>query len=159
MKTDVVKLVTFRLGADLFAAEVNSVERVLRYVVPAAVPEVPSWISGVIEYQRRVVPVVDLRLRVELPAPSLTATSRTLVLNTSAGWVGAIVDAVFEVATVPATSISPPPPLFRGLSADLLKGIARIAEQLVIVLDVDRVLTSTDRIVLERAIPELAGRA
>jgi purine-binding chemotaxis protein CheW len=152
MKTDTMKLVTFRLGTDLFAADIFSVERVLRYVTPASVPDAPAWIAGVIEHRGKVIPVVDLRRRIELDAASITAETRILVLNATGGWVGTIVDAVIEVAGVPATSITPPPPLFRGLAAQFVRGIAKVGEHLVVVLDVDRVLTSDDRIVLERAI-------
>ena len=151
MKTDAMKLVTFRLGQDMFAAEISFVERVLRYVVPAAVPDAPAWIAGVIEHRDKVIPVVDLRRRIELDAATITPATRILVLNTSSGWVGAIVDSVVEVAGVSATNITPPPPLFRGLAAQFLRGIAKIGEQLVVVLDVDRVLSSDDRIVLDRA--------
>ena len=151
MKTDGMKLVTFRLGQDMFAADIFSVERVLRYVTPAAVPDAPAWVAGVIEHRGKVIPVVDLRRRIELDAATITPTTRILVLNATDGWVGTIVDAVIEVAGVPATSITPPPPLFRGLAAQFVRGIAKVGEQLVVVLDVDRVLSSDDRIVLERA--------
>ena len=151
MKTDAMKLVTFRLGQDMFAAEISFVERVLRYVVPAAVPDAPAWIAGVMEHRDKVIPVVDLRRRIELDAADITPATRILVLNTSTGWVGTIVDSVVEVAGVSATNITPPPPLFRGLAAQFLRGIAKVGEQLVVVLDVDRVLSSDDRIVLDRA--------
>jgi purine-binding chemotaxis protein CheW len=151
MKTDAMKLVTFRLGQDVFAADIFSVERVLRYVAPAAVPDASPWIAGVIEHRDKVIPVVDLRRRVELDVSSITPETRILVLNTTGGWVGTIVDSVIEVAAVPSTSVTPPPPLFRGLAAQFVCGIAKIDEQLVVVLDVDRVLTSDDRIVLDRA--------
>jgi purine-binding chemotaxis protein CheW len=151
MKTDAMKLVTFRLGQDVFAADIFSVERVLRYVVPAAVPDASPWIAGVIEHRDKVIPVVDLRRRVELDAATITAETRILVLNTTGGWVGTIVDSVIEVAAVPSASVTPPPPLFRGLAAQFVCGIAKVGEQLVVVLDVDRVLTSDDRIVLDRA--------
>jgi purine-binding chemotaxis protein CheW len=158
MKTDAIKLVTFRLGRDLFAADVASVERVLRYVAPTAVPDLPVWIEGVIEHRSKVIPVVDMRRRIEVQDVSITPETRILVLSTSDGWVGAIVDTVTEVALVPAANVSPPPALFRGLAAQFVRGIAKVGEQLVIVLDVDRVLTSNDRIVFERAIAE-AGTA
>jgi chemotaxis signal transduction protein len=56
MKTDVVKLVTFQLGLDIFAADVLSVDRVLRYAPPNAVPDVPAWVLGVIEHRDKVIP-------------------------------------------------------------------------------------------------------
>jgi purine-binding chemotaxis protein CheW len=151
MKADIVKLVTFRVGDDLFAADVFSVERVLRYVAPAAVPDVPAWVEGVMEHRGHVIPVIDMRRRLELPRVPATSETRTLVLTTKDGRIGAIVDAVTEVVSLPAASMSPPPPLFRGMAAQFIRGIAKVGEQLVVVLEVERVLTSEDRIVLDRA--------
>lgn len=149
MNTDVVKLVIFRIGDDLFAAEVLAVDRVLRYTAPNPVPDVPRWIEGVIEHRGSVIPVVDLRRRIERDDLELSASTRILVLNTSDGFVGAIADAVVEVAVVPASAVAPPPPLFRGLAADAVRGIAKVRDQLVIVLDVEHVLTRADRIVID----------
>src|SRR5262249_48999535 len=91
------KIVSFRLGDDLFATDIFSVERVLRYQQPRGVPNVPEWIEGVIEYQGRVVPVVNLRRRFELPAVAPRVETRILVFKSSGEWVGAVVDAVLEV--------------------------------------------------------------
>lgn len=145
------KLVTFRLGDDLFAAGIFSVERVLRYEEPRSVPDLPAWVEGVIEYQSRVVPVIDLRKRFELPETPVRPETRILVLNAGAEWVGALVDAVVEVATVDTPRISPPPAFFRGLASEYLQGIVKREDKLVIVLDVERLLAATDRLVLERA--------
>lgn len=151
MKTDVMKLVTFQLGLDLFGADVLSVDRVLRYTPPNCVPDVPSWMEGVLEHRGKVVPIVDLRKRVELSDDSITPETRILVLNTSQGWVGAIVDMVHEVAVIPLSSMSPPPPIFRGLSAEFVRGVAKVRDQLVVVLDVDRVLTSAERMTFDQS--------
>jgi len=159
MKTEVVKLVTFRLGIDSFAAEIASVDRVLRYVAPKSVPDLPEWIDGVIEHRASVIPVVDMRARIGLPSVEPTPTTRILVLSTSEGFIGAIVDVVAEVASVPEASVSPPPPLFRGLAAHFLRGIAKVGEQLVVILDVDRVLTSDDRIAFQRAVESAEAAA
>jgi purine-binding chemotaxis protein CheW len=157
MKTDVVKLVTFQLGLDIFAADVLSVDRVLRYAPPNAVPDVPAWVIGVIEHRDKVIPVVDLRRRVELSDDSITPETRILVLNTSGGWVGAIVDTVHEVATVPADGISLPPPLFRGLAAEFIRGMVKVGDQLVVILDVDRVMSSADRIAIDQSVAASRG--
>ena len=148
------QLVTFRLGDDHFAADIHAVERVLRFQEPTAVPNVPDWVDGVIEYQGRVVPVINLRRRFGLEgAPALSGT-RIIILSTPDGWVGVVVDAVLEVASVPAAEIAPPPPLFRGLSADYVRGIIRRRERLGILLDTARLLTTTDRLVLAGATEE-----
>jgi purine-binding chemotaxis protein CheW len=58
---------------------------------------------------------------------------------------------VHEVSAVPAANIDPPPPLFRGLAAEFIRGIAKVQDQLVVILDVDRVLSSTDRIKFDQS--------
>jgi purine-binding chemotaxis protein CheW len=146
------KIVTFRLGEDFFAADIYAVERVLRYQAPTQIPNVPSWIEGVIEYLGRVVPVINLRRRFELPEVAVAAETRILVFNASGEWVAALVDAVLEVSGLDPAAVSPPPALFRGLSAEYLKGIVRRKDRLVILLDVARLLSSSDRLALERAI-------
>jgi purine-binding chemotaxis protein CheW len=158
-KVETVKLVTFDLGADLFAAEVLAVERVLRHVQPSSVPDVPEWIVGVIEYTGGVIPVVEMRRRVGLPPAEVSHDTRILVFVTQAGRIGGIVDGVHEVVTVPAALINPPPAMFRGLAAQFVRGIAKVRDQLVVILDVDRVLNSSDRIMLDRALEAHGGAA
>jgi len=158
-KVETVKLVTFELGADTFGAEVLSVERVLRHVQPNSVPDVPEWISGVIEYGSGVIPVVEMRRRMALSPAEVSHDTRILVFATQGGRIGGIVDAVHEVVTIPKASINPPPPMFRGLAAEFVRGIAKVRDQLVVILDVDRVLTSADRIVLDRALEAHGGAA
>jgi purine-binding chemotaxis protein CheW len=164
MSNEAAKLVTFRLADDLFAADIFAVERVLRYQPARTLPDVPSWIEGVIEYQQRVIPVVNLRRRFELPERAPAPETRIVVLNARGDWVGVVVDSVLEVSTVESTQVSPAPTFFRGLAGEYLKGILRLSEgeRLVIVLDVEQLLSATERIVLElgsgRDTP-IAGRA
>ena len=146
-----MKLVIFELGGDLFAADVLAVDRVLRYVAPSAVPDVPSWVEGVIEHRGAVIPVIDLRRRVGAAEAVIGAGTRTVVLNTSAGYVAGIVDSVREVAVVPTGAVTAPPPLFRGMSTEAIRGIAKVGERLVVVLDVERVMATADRVLAERA--------
>jgi purine-binding chemotaxis protein CheW len=151
MTTETDKLVTFRLGEDLFAADIFSVERVLRYTTPTPVPDMPPYIEGVMDYQGHVVPIVNLRLRFELPAAPAGGETRTLVLNVAGEWIGIVVDGVTEVASYDKAAVSAPPKLFRGLSAEYLKGIVRRGDRLVMFLDVSHLLSSTARISLAEA--------
>ena len=80
-RADRTQLVTFRVGEDLFAADIFSVERVLRFTVPRPIPNVPAWLEGVMDYGGRVVPVIDLRTRFELGAASARDSARILVVE------------------------------------------------------------------------------
>ena len=145
------QIVTFRLGDDLFAADIFSVERVLRWREPTPIPNVPAWIEGVLEYQGRVVPVINLRLRFEMPAAPPQNDTRILVFNAGGEWIAATVDSVLDVSLLDAARLSSPPPLFRGIAGEYLKGIVKRDERLVIFLDVARLLSTNERLVLEQA--------
>jgi purine-binding chemotaxis protein CheW len=151
MKIEANKLVTFRLGDDLFAADIFAVERVLRYTAPTSVPDMPDYIEGVIDYQGRVVPIVNLRRRFEMADLEVRNETRILILHSGGEWIGVVVDAVMAVTAFDPATVAPPPNLFRGLAGEYLKGIVRMGEKLVIFLDVERLLSSTERIALDRA--------
>jgi purine-binding chemotaxis protein CheW len=153
------QIVTFRLGDELFAADIFSVERVLRYTPPTPVPNVPAWIEGVIDYQGRVVPVINLRKRFELPDAPAPADGRILVLTVDDEWVAATVDGVLDVSVLDPSRLAPPPTLFRGLAAGYLRGVVRRGERLVIFLDVPRLFATDERIVLERPAEQTAPNA
>ena len=150
------QIVTFRLGDELFAADIFSVERVLRYTAPTPVPNVPGWVEGVIDYQGRVVPVINLRKRFELPPAPVPADGRILVLTVENEWVAATVDGVLDVSVLDPERLAPPPALFRGLAASYLRGVVRRGDRLVVFLDVARLFATDERIVLER--PEQPAR-
>jgi purine-binding chemotaxis protein CheW len=150
------QIVTFRLGDELFAADIFSVERVLRYTAPTSVPNVPEWIEGVIDYQGRVVPVINLRKRFELPDAPVPPDARILVLTVDDEWVATTVDGVLDVSVLDAARLAPPPALFRGLAGGYLRGLVRRKERLVVFLDVPRLFSTDERIVLERPSEEPA---
>ena len=148
--------VTFRLGEDLFAADIYSVERVLKHQPPTPVPNVPEWIEGVMDYRGKVVPVLNLSRRFELSPSPVGKDTRILVFNAGNDWVAGVVDAVMEVTTLDPKQVAPPPPLFRGLAGEYLRGIVRTGKRLVIYLDVARLLSTTERLHLEVADTEAA---
>lgn len=168
------QVVTFRVGDDEFAADIMAVERVLRYTPPTVVPNLPEWVDGVIEYEGRVVPIIDLARRFGIERTdraaeardSGAATRRVIVFAVGEEWIGAVVDSVLEVVVIPEERLSPPPAIFRGLSAEYLRGLVRRSEtkrgegasgsaaSLLIFLEVERLLSATERLQLERAIAE-----
>jgi purine-binding chemotaxis protein CheW len=165
------QVVTFRVGDDEFAADIMAVERVLRYAQPTVVPNLPEWVEGVIEYEGRVIPVIDLARRFEIERASRAEDGsegggvmrRVIVFAVGDEWIGAVVDSVLEVVVIPEERLSPPPAIFRGLSAEYLRGLVRRADAkrggeaaapdgtLLIFLEVERLLSATERLVLERA--------
>ena len=148
-RVDRATLVSFTVGSDVLAAPVESVERVLRWSAPSAIPNLPVWLEGVIDHRGRMVPVVDLRKRLSRESRATNAATRIVVFNTHPDWLAAIVDSVPEVLTVDASNIVPPPPLVRGLSGEFLIGMVTHREQVVLVLDVAKLLTSSESLSLQ----------
>lgn len=146
---DRATLVTFTVGEDTLAAPVESVERVVRFAQPSSIPGMPIWLEGVMEYRGVMVPVIDLRKRLGRECVTTGATTRIVVFNAQPDWLAAIVDAVTEVVTVDASTIVPPPALVRGLSGAYLKGMVQHRDQVVLVLDVGKVLTTSETLMLE----------
>lgn len=146
------QVVTFRVGEEHFAADILAVERVLRQVAPMPVPNLPAWLEGVIEYESRVVPVIDLRRRFGLDEAGRPAAGvRIIVFRAGEEWVGALVDAVLEVVNVDGAQLSPPPPLLRGLKAEFVRGLLHRDGRMIILLEMARLLTATEHLELQRA--------
>ncbi|MFN2398241.1 MAG: chemotaxis protein CheW [Gemmatimonadaceae bacterium] len=148
------QMVLFRLGTDVFAVEISAVERVLRYQSPTPVPDMPDWVEGVFEYQERIVPMVGIRQRFTLEPIPPSAETRILVLSVERELVGVMVDAVVEVVSVARSQVAPPPPIFRGLAAEYLKGVVSHQGKLIIYLDVAKLLSAGERIELQRSARE-----
>lgn len=152
---DEVQLVTFRLGAGEFAFNVFEVERILRFQEPAPLPQAPEFLEGVLQYAGTVVPVIDLRKRVGLDA-QVREETRTIVIESDHGRIGAVVDAVLEVLKVDAERIMPPPEFVRGLAAAYIHGIVPFDDRTVVILAAVRLLTSKERVVLDELTVEAA---
>jgi purine-binding chemotaxis protein CheW len=152
---DEVQLVAFRLAGQDFAFPIFQVERILRYEKPAPLPQAPAFLDGVIPYQGGVVPVVDLRTRLGVPATYRDST-RTVILEWEGGRLGVVVDAVTEVLQANAAEITPPPGFVKGLAAAYITGLLVKGERTVIVLNTARLLTSTETLALETAIAQRA---
>ena len=126
---------------------------------PTPVPNVPEWIEGVIDYQGRVVPVINLRHRFEMSNAPVASDARILVLTVDDEWVAATVDGVLDVSALDPSRLAPPPPLFKGLAASYVRGVVRRGERLVVFLDVPNLFATDERIVLERPLEEPARNA
>lgn len=150
------RIVTFRVGPDLFAADIACVERVLKYETPRSVPGMPDWLEGVIDYGGHVISVIDLRRRFAIPAPAISGQTRMLIVAANGEWTAAVVDAVLDVRNLDDGDLSPPPQIFRGLPGDFVRGMTRRGSELVVVLDADQLFGSQEPLTLE---PSAGGDA
>jgi len=147
---DEIQVVAFRVGPQEFALDILQVERILRYERPAPLPKAPAFLEGVVRYEGTAVPVVDLRKRLELPDP-LREETRLMVLALEEQRVAVVVDEVREVMRIDCTTITPPPPVVRGLAAAYIAGIIARADRTIVLLHALKLLSSTERLALVEA--------
>ncbi len=152
---DDVQLVTFKVAGQDFAFNIFQVERILRYEAPAPLPKAPDFLEGVLRYQAAAVPLIDLRKRLGVAAAHREET-RTVILEWDGAKIGVVVDAVTEVLQVPATEVTPPPTIVKGLAAEYITGIVVTGGRTIIVLNTARLLSSKEKVALEAAVKETA---
>jgi purine-binding chemotaxis protein CheW len=146
---DDVQVVTFKVGRQEFAFDILQVERILRYTAPSPLPKAPRFLEGVLPYSGGSVPVIDLRKRFELDAP-IGEETRLMILELESHRVAVLVDAVCEVVRVDSTAIAAPGPVVSGLAAVYIAGIITLGERTIIILNARKLLSSTERLELER---------
>jgi purine-binding chemotaxis protein CheW len=149
------KYLTFLLAREEFAIRVLKVREIIGIQDITAVPQTPRYIKGVINLRGKVVPVVDLRLKFNLPEIEYTRRTCIIVVQVQRDGVaiqtGIIVDEVSEVLNLAAGEIEDTPEFGEGTTQYLL-GMAKVKDKVKILLDIDQVLTSVGPCGLEAAL-------
>lgn len=149
---ELLQLVSFKLGEEEFAVDILLVQEINRMAEITLVPKAPAFVEGVINLRGKIVPVVNLRARFGLAGAGSNAEARIVVVNVENRVLGLLVDSVSEVLRLPAHTIEPPPSFVAGIGTDYIKGVGRIADRLLILLDLAKALAKQD-------VPEHEGAA
>ena len=136
------QLVSFRVGDEEFALEIQRVQEIIRNQRVTRVPNSPSFVEGVINLRGKVIPVIALRKRFGIDHNPPEGDTRIVVLEVRDMVVGIIVDSVPEVLRVPVNVIVEPPRIVES-QRDYVTGVAKLTDRLLILLDVDRVLAGS----------------
>ncbi|KKM12437.1 chemotaxis protein CheW [Clostridiales bacterium PH28_bin88] len=134
------QLVVFQLAGETYGIDISSVHEIIRMQTITEVPRTPDFVEGVINLRGKIVPVIDLHKRFGLPVGEETQNSRIMVVEVNGVTVGMIVDSVSEVLRLPVANIEPPPPMLSSVDVAYLRGVGKWQEQLIILLDLDKVL-------------------
>jgi purine-binding chemotaxis protein CheW len=145
-KAGVRQLVTFHLDGEEFAVEILKVQEIIRKIDSTRVPNAPSFVEGVINLRGKVVPVICLRKRFGLADPETggSALRRIVVVEVGGTVAGLAVDSVSEVLRIPEDTVEPPPKLVK-VDRDYVSGVGKLQDRLLILLDVDKILSDAER--------------
>ena len=146
---DDLHLVTFRVGTELFGVPISTVQEIVRVPTIAKIPQSPDFVEGVINLRGRVITVVDMHKRMgrSRPAAFVEAQSerskkaRILVVEADGRLVGVIVDEVAEVLRLAEEDIEAAPPMVAGVNNQYIKGVGKLKDDLLILIEIDKVLT------------------
>jgi len=134
--------VSFRLAGEEFGVDILSVQEIIRVGRVTPVPNTPSFVEGVLNLRGKVIPVIALRKRLGMPPVAHSKETRILVAGLTHGTLGFVVDSVSEVLRVPRERIVPAPGAPGQPAAPYLEGVARMDERLLVVLDLNRLLSA-----------------
>ncbi|MEM1128759.1 MAG: chemotaxis protein CheW [Bacteroidota bacterium] len=137
---DVLQLVSFIIDNEEFGIDILKVQEIIRPVEFTRVPNSPDFVEGVINLRGRIVPVIDLRKRFGLSIKEQDKNTRIVVVELEEKVVGFILDAVREVIRVDKSIIEPAPDLAMGVDSQYIRGVAKLEDRLLILLDLEQVL-------------------
>lgn len=140
----VIQWVTFRLAGETYGINVMQVQEVLRYTEIAPVPGASYYVLGIINLRGKVVTVIDTRTRFGLPAGEITDNTRIVIIETGSHVVGIMVDAVAEVVYLRQSEIDMTPNIGNDDSSKFIQGVCNKGGELLILVDLDKLLTEDE---------------
>ena len=135
-----LQLVAFKLGREEYGISILQVQEIKRMTDITRVPHTPDYLKGVMNLRGSVLPVFDLKKRLDLPDNAYSDDARIVIVKVDEVTLGVIVDAVSEVLTIGQENIEPPQVVAGGVIANYLSGIGKINDRLLILLDINSII-------------------
>lgn len=134
-----LQLVVFTLEKQDFGVPIDQVREIIRYSQVTSMPKAPESVLGVINLRSKVIPVISLRERFDLAKRDLDDATRIVVSDVAGQTVGFVVDEVTEVLRIAEESVEPAPATTSSVDSAFIRGIGKIDDRLIILLDLERV--------------------
>ncbi|AJD28919.1 purine-binding chemotaxis protein CheW [Clostridium botulinum] len=139
------KVLIFKINGEYYAADIMEIERILGYEETTNLPDAPSFVEGVINYQDKILPVVSLARKFNLKEEEIKNEAKIIVVKEEENKLGIIVDVVSEVKDVKLDNIEQPPEIVAGISKRYIKGLIKIENQIIIFLNLSTILTEEEK--------------
>jgi len=142
------KYLTFFLGDEQYGLEIMKVQDIISMMSITRVPKTPDYIRGVINLRGKVIPILDLRIKFDMEQQEDTRVTCIINLqvthNNSQMVIGVVVDRVSEVVNIGAEQLQPPPTFGENINIDMIIGIGKVEERVVLLFDADRLLSTEE---------------
>jgi purine-binding chemotaxis protein CheW len=151
--TETVQYLTFKLAEEVFALDVAKVREILEFTSITKVPQTPEFMRGVINLRGGVVPVIDLRLNFGMTCTEQTVNTCIIVVEVNLDGevivLGILADSVQEVVEMEPDHIEPAPHIGTKLNTEFIKGMGKINDDFVMILDIDKVFSANDLLAVQ----------
>ena len=154
--TDTHQFLTFALGQEEYGVEILKIQEIKGFSAITPLPNAPAYVRGVLNLRGTIVPIIDLRKKFGMREEAYTKVTVIVVVQVQGKIMGFIVDAVSDVLTVTGGDIQPTPDLHGQVDTSFLNGLAKAGEKLVILLDIDKVLTAGETAAASQAAVDAA---
>ena len=135
---------TLRLGQEEYAIDILRVQEIRSYEEPTKMVNSPSFVKGVVNLRGVIVPIVDLRLKLNAATADYTEFTVVIILNIRGTVIGAVVDGVSDVVTLTSDIIKPAPQFDSGIDARFVLGLANLGERMLIVMNMEALLSNAE---------------
>ena len=142
---DVEEYLCFRVADEEYALNIMAIKEIIKPRDVTEVPRMPGFIAGVISLRGVIIPVLDMRLRLSLPAKGVKGRERIIVLHTEAGFCGVLVDEVVQVARIRKADIEDPPAVLDGIDRDFVRGLGHYDNRMLILLNLETIIDISSR--------------
>lgn len=146
--------IIFSVGDEDFGLDVLRVQEIIRYVEPTKIPHAPNYLDGVINFRGEVIPVINLRKMFGLPELADHEFIVIIVLEINGKTFGLIVDRVSDILNIPGDKIQPAHEFSSRAGTEYLKAMGKLGKRLVLILDLDKIISLSDQKKLEEIIAE-----
>ena len=138
------KFLTFVLSNEEYGIEILKVREIIGLMDITSVPQTPDYMKGVINLRGKVIPVIDLRMKFSMPEEEHTQETCVIVVEVNSTSIGLIVDSVSEVADIGSGEIENAPKFGQGIDTSFIMGLGKVKDKIIIMLDIDEVLSSDE---------------
>ncbi|WP_372659567.1 chemotaxis protein CheW [Hydrogenophaga sp.] len=145
------EFLTFRLGGEEYGIDILRVQEIRSYEEPTRIAKAPAFIKGVVNLRGVIVPIVDLRIKLGCDKVEYNQFTVVIVLNVHGRVVGAVVDSVSDVMGLASDLIKPAPEMSTTVDTSFITGIASVNERMLILMDIEGLMSSTDMGLMDQA--------
>jgi len=142
--TSIREFLAFKLGTEEYGIDILRVQEIRSYEQPTRMANAPAFVKGVINLRGVIVPILDLRMKFNLEQVRYDSFTVVIVLDIGARVVGMVVDGVSDVISLTADQLRPVPELSTAVSSDHLLAIGSVGKRMLILLDIEKLMTSTE---------------